>query len=135
MAHLQHKHIIVRADVYKPPAKDSPHQLELWFKDLIESINMKILTGPYVVYCDMPGNKGFTGICAIETSHIALHMWEEQLPGRFELDVYTCGDLDASIIFDKIKIFDPINVQYLILDRQEGQIVVDQGTLQLASAA
>ena len=96
---------------------------------------MKILTGPYVVYCDMPGNKGFTGICAIETSHIALHMWEEQLPGRFELDVYTCGDLDASIIFDKIKIFDPINVQYLILDRQEGQIVVDQGTLQLASAA
>ena len=133
MAHLQHKHIIVRADVFNPPAKDNPQQLEQWFKDLIESINMKILTGPYVVYCDMVGNRGFTGICAIETSHIALHMWDEGLPGRFELDVYTCSDLDEQVIFDKIKIFDPTNIQYLLIDRQEGQSVIGQGTLELAA--
>jgi S-adenosylmethionine/arginine decarboxylase-like enzyme len=125
LAHLQHKHIIVRADVFNPPNPGDHKNLTEWFEDLVSSIKMKILSGPHVVYCKMVGNQGFTGVCAIETSHIALHIWDEESPGRLELDVYTCSDLDQSVIFDKLQAFSPVNIKYIVLDRQDGQQIIE----------
>ena len=65
---LVHKHLIVRAEVSRPPMDEE--QLTEWMKEFVESINMKIFMGPYVKYCSMPGNRGITAVAIIETSHM-----------------------------------------------------------------
>ena len=81
-------------------------------------IGMQICQGPITTYLDMPGNRGLTGLVIIETSHIALHCWDESDPGLMQLDVYTCGDLQAEVIFEEIKQFSPVKVEYKFLDRE-----------------
>jgi S-adenosylmethionine/arginine decarboxylase-like enzyme len=49
---------------------------------------MKVFMGPYVKYCNMPGNRGITAIAIIETSHIAMHIWDEPKPALMQMDVY-----------------------------------------------
>jgi S-adenosylmethionine/arginine decarboxylase-like enzyme len=61
----------------------------------------------------------------IETSHIALHCWDEETPGLVQLDVYTCGPLDEQIIFNEIKKFDPVCVEYKYLDRKRNLKEID----------
>ena len=84
---LVHKHLIVRAETLKPPIL-VPY-LEGWLKEFIESINMKVLMGPYVVYHNVPGNRGITGAAIIETSHIVMHVWDEVSPALMQFDVYS----------------------------------------------
>ena len=71
---LVHKHLIIRAEAIKPPVDEE--QLQNWLIEFIESINMKIMMGPYVKYCNMKGNRGITGVAVIETSHIVMHVWD-----------------------------------------------------------
>ena len=71
---LIHKHLIIRADINNPP-KDVDY-LKTWMEEFIKFINMKVMLGPYVAYCDKPGNRGITAISVIETSHIAMHVWD-----------------------------------------------------------
>lgn len=126
---LEHKHLVVRANIKTPPLeKDIPFMID-WFKELVEDINMKILMGPYVVYSNMEGNRGFTGVTIIETSHIALHLWDECQPAMMQLDVYTCSTLDVETIFEKIKVFSPIDVDYVFLDRDKGISILNNGVL------
>jgi len=75
---LVHKHLIVRAEIKKPPQSES--YFEGWLRDFIESIQMKILMGPFVKYSDMPGNEGLTGGAIIETSHVIMHCWDKVEP-------------------------------------------------------
>ena len=131
MKHLEHKHIIIQADVLSPPGKNDLNKMNDWFRDLIESINMKILSGPHMVYCDMVGNRGFTGVCAIETSHICIHLWDENNPGKMELDVYTCSSLDPAIVLDKIRAFNPVRYEYTLIDREHGQRVLENKVIRL----
>ncbi len=115
---LVHKHLIIRAEVNKPPT--NPIFIEAWLLDVVSAIGMKVCKGPIAHYVDMPGNRGVTGVVIIETSHIALHVWDEPNPGLMQLDVYTCGPLDPQIIFDMIEEFDPVQVEYTYLDREKG---------------
>lgn len=117
---LVHKHLIIRAEVNKPPT--NPIFIEAWLLDVVSAIGMKVCKGPIAHYVDMPGNRGVTGVVIIETSHIALHVWDEPNPGLMQLDVYTCGPLDPQIIFDMIEEFDPVQVEYTYLDREKGLI-------------
>ena len=100
---VQHKHLIVRAEVSKPPTNQK--WAHTWLTDLVSKIGMQICQGPITTYLDNPGNRGLTGLVIIETSHIALHCWDETDPGLLQLDVYTCGDLPTDIIFEEI--YDP----------------------------
>ena len=86
---LIHKHLIVRADINNPP-KDVDY-LKNWMEDFIKFINMKVMLGPHVAYCDKPGNRGITAIAVIETSHIAMHVWDEPTPALMQLDIYSCS--------------------------------------------
>ena len=113
---LQHKHLIVRSEVSKPPI--SAEQIVGWAKKLIEDIGMKIMMGPYAKYCDMKGNRGITCVTIIETSHVAIHVWDEQDPALVQLDVYTCGSLDVDVVFDALKEFKPVKTDYKFLDRE-----------------
>jgi S-adenosylmethionine/arginine decarboxylase-like enzyme len=115
---LVHKHLIIRAEVNKPPT--NPIFIEAWLLDVVSAIGMKVCKGPIAHYVDMPGNRGVTGVVIIETSHIALHVWDEPNPGLMQLDVYTCGPLNPQIIFDMIEEFDPVQVEYTYLDREKG---------------
>jgi len=114
-----HKHLILRAEVNNPP-KDV-EKLTQWFKEFIESINMKIMMGPYVAYCDKPGNRGITAISVIETSHIAMHVWDEPVPAMMQLDVYSCAEFNPYLIAEKLKKdFDVTKLDYKFLNRETG---------------
>ena len=116
MKPLVHKHLIVRAEVTNPP-KDETLAKE-FLKELIEGINMKILFGPEARYVDIPGNRGLTCFAIIETSHIVMHTWDECNPAMIQLDVYTCGALDTDVVFDFLRRFGVIKMDYKFLDRE-----------------
>lgn len=115
---LVHKHLIIRAEVGKPPT--DRNWTHTWLTKLVEKIGMKICQGPVVSYIDVPGNRGLTGVVIIETSHIAMHVWDESNPGLIQLDVYTCGPFDPQVIFEEIMIFHPTKLEYKYLDRENG---------------
>ena len=115
---LVHKHLIIRAEVNKPPIL-VPY-LENWLKDFITSINMKVLMGPYVIYHNVLGNRGITGAAIIETSHIVMHVWDEPNPALMQFDVYSCGELDPEEICKKIKNdFECSKIEYKFIDREK----------------
>ena len=114
---LVHKHLIIRAEAVKPPM-EIPYLTD-WLHNFIDSINMKVLMGPYVTYHDIPGNRGITGAAIIETSHIIMHVWDEVSPALMQFDVYSCGEFDPEEICKKIqKDFDVVKIEYKFLDRE-----------------
>tara|TARA_R100000152_G_C6649951_1_gene91863 strand:+ start:216 stop:593 length:378 start_codon:yes stop_codon:yes gene_type:complete len=116
---LVHKHLIIRAEAIKPPVDEE--QLQNWLIEFIESINMKIMMGPYVKYCNMKGNRGITGVAVIETSHIVMHVWDEPNPALMQFDVYSCGDFNHTDICKKImEDFDIHKIEYKYLNRETG---------------
>ena len=118
-----HKHLIIRAEANRVPTDEE--QLTEWLKDFIETINMKILMGPYVKYCKMEGNRGITGIAVIETSHIAIQVWDEPNPALMQIDVYSCAEFDVDEIAEKIKQdFDVVKLDYKYLNRETGLTVL-----------
>lgn len=113
---LVHQHLIIRAEVNNAP-RDS-HWAVNWLKELVDKIGMKVCAGPISSYVDMPGNRGLTAVVIIETSHIAIHCWDEKEPNLIQFDVYSCGDLDPHLILNELQQFDPVKVEYKFLDRE-----------------
>ena len=124
---LEHKHLIVRAELNNPPKCTSA--IDLWMRRLVEQIDMKILMGPYSVYSDMVGNQGLTAVTIIETSHIAMHVWDEVDPGLMQLDVYTCSTLNIEDVFKALEQFEPVKVEYKYIDREYGLTLLDKGSI------
>ena len=86
---------------------------------------MKLLAGPYTTYVNDTGNKGMTSVAIIETSHIALHIWDEVSPGLMQLDVYSCANFNPQDVFDKVdELFQTIKMEYKFLDREKELIEV-----------
>jgi len=116
---LVHKHLIVRAEAKSPPTDEK--KLKEWMLEFVKSINMKVFMGPYVKYCDMPSNRGITAVAIIETSHIAMHIWDEPQPALMQFDVYSCGEFNEKDICNKImKDFDIRKIEYKYLNRETG---------------
>tara|TARA_R110000822_G_scaffold88734_2_gene205458 strand:- start:7315 stop:7617 length:303 start_codon:yes stop_codon:yes gene_type:complete len=99
-------------------------------KDLVEKIGMKILMGPYSVYSHMVGNQGLTAVTIIETSHIAMHVWDEVDPALMQLDIYTCSSLDIEDVFKSIGCFKPSKVEYNYIDRELELTLITKGSIQ-----
>lgn len=114
----EHKHLIIRAEIEKPPV--DPIWATNWLTMLVNKIGMKILMGPYATYCDVPGNAGLTAAVIIETSHIVLHVWDEDEIGELQFDVYTCSSLNPQDIFDELEQFKPVKIEYKYLNRDKG---------------
>ena len=116
---LIHKHLIIRAECTNPP-KDVDY-LKTWMEYFIKFIDMKVMLGPYVAYCDKPGNRGITAISVIETSHIAMHVWDEPVPALMQLDIYSCSEFNPYLISDKLKKdFAVSKLDYKFLNRETG---------------
>lgn len=124
---LEHKHLIVRAELNEPPY--NAVDIKQWMRKLVDQIGMNILMGPYAVYSDMVGNQGLTAVTIIETSHIAMHVWDEVQPALMQLDVYTCSTLDIADVFEAIKEFEPVSVEYKYIDREYGLTLLDKGVI------
>ena len=124
---LEHKHLIVRAEINNPPY--SPNDIKQWMRDLVDTIGMNILMGPYAVYSDMEGNAGLTAVTIIETSHIAMHVWDEVSPALMQLDVYTCSTLDINDVFAAVQVFEPSKVEYKYIDREHDLTMLNQGRI------
>ena len=127
---LNHKHLMVSAEVSSPP-KD-PEELNAFLTLLIKRIGMQIavdplLNNPQSYYCDKNGNRGITGIAILETSNVAVHTWEEVSPAKFEFDLYSCSNFDTAYILDMIDIFGLVKYEYILIDRQSGLTILDQG--------
>ena len=110
-----HKHLLVRAEVNKP-IKDEKI-LKKWLKDLVKKIDMKIIKGPYAGYVNKEGNRGITGIVAIETSHIAIHIWDELDPALVQLDVYSCAEFSTHEVIMHTALMEPTKIEHLFIDR------------------
>lgn len=79
---------------------------------------MNILLGPYTVYCPVEGNRGMTSICAIETSSITVHIWDEGEAPIIQLDVYSCSPVDIDVVLELLKDFgDMYNLRFMLIDR------------------
>jgi len=114
---LVHQHLIVRGEVNKP--LKTTNETLLFLQKIIHKLNMKAMYGPVAEYCHKTGNRGVTGFAIIETSHIAIHVWDESSPALVQLDIYSCSNIDTEEIF---KFFtselDPIKMDYKYLDRE-----------------
>ena len=121
---IKHKHLIIRAETKKTP--QDPKWLHSWLVQVVSDIGMDICQGPITAYVDVPGNKGLTGVVIIETSHIAVHIWDEVNPGLLQMDVYSCADFDPQEIFDKIEeAFEPVKLEYKFLDREKSLTTIE----------
>jgi len=116
MENVKHKHLLIRAEVNKPPA--SEEHIITWLKNLIKKIDMKILAGPYATKVTKKGNAGITGIAIIETSHVVIHTWDENNPALIQLDVYSCKDFKKSDILECLEEFETVQVDYKYFDRE-----------------
>jgi S-adenosylmethionine/arginine decarboxylase-like enzyme len=111
-----HKHLIIRAEVGNPLKEE---QLAIdWMNKLVDKIGMKVMMGPYAKYLNVEGNRGLTAVAIIETSHIALHVWDEDEPSLLQLDVYTCGPLDPYDVVEALREFHPVKIEMKYLDRE-----------------
>jgi hypothetical protein len=68
----RHQHLIVRAEVAKPPLEADLATVCAWMSKLIADIGMKELAPARARYCPVPGNRGLTADAIIETSHARL---------------------------------------------------------------
>jgi S-adenosylmethionine/arginine decarboxylase-like enzyme len=111
-----HKHLIIRAEVGNPLKEE---QLAIdWMNKLVDKIGMKVMMGPFAKYLNVEGNRGLTAVAIIETSHIALHVWDEDNPALAQLDVYTCGPLDPYDVVEALREFHPVKIEMKYLDRE-----------------
>ena len=122
----QHKHLIVRADIGWCPQEEDLNKISDWIRNLIRKIDMQLLAGPYTTYVNEKENKGMTSVAIIETSHIALHIWDEVKPGLMQLDVYSCADFNPQDVFDMVnELFKTIKIEYKFLDREKELVEVN----------
>ena len=124
---VDHKHLLIRAEVDNCPMRDNLGYVLDWMQSLINKIDMKLMQGPNISYVDQEGNRGITCMALIETSHIVLHIWDEQKPGLFQLDVYSCKSFDLNIVIKHLKdSYDVTKLQYKFLDRKTDLIMIEE---------
>ena len=80
---------------------------------------MNIIKGPYASYVSKEGNRGVTGIVMIETSHISIHVWDENKPALVQCDVYSCAEFSSNEVLAEFAMMEPSKIEYMLLDRAE----------------
>ena len=113
----KHKHLIIRAEVKHPIT--SERELRKWLRNLVKTIDMEIVGGPYVAYVTKEGNRGATGVVMIETSHIAIHIWDEERPSLVQCDIYSCAEFSVPEVLLEFTMMEPTKIDYMVLDRAE----------------
>lgn len=121
---LFHQHLLIKAFVENPPKDIEP--FKKWLSDLVHSINMKIVAGPFAEYVSAAGNSGITGGVIIETSHVVCHCWDEPNPAMLQFDVYSCSCFDPEVVIESLKPFGLLSYETLMIDRNVDMHVTEQ---------
>jgi len=129
LPHIQHKHLLVRAEVNSPPLRDFDLASEL--QSLVKHIDMNILAGPMTAWCPVEGNVGWSGAVIIETSSITFHSWTEAHYPVIQLDVYSCKDFDIDTVLMWLRQFEPERIDYKFLDRENEFKTIQVNRLEL----
>lgn len=130
---LKHKHVLINLKVLAPPRDHE--EVEAFLSFLIKRVNMRIAKSdtlpknPMGYYCNTLGNQGATGTGILETSHTALHTWDEGSPAKFHLDLYSCSDFDVQKILTLCQCFDIVSGTYIIIERDDDLIITEQGKI------
>ena len=113
----QHKHLIIRAEVNRPLRSEK--ETTQWLRKLVKKIDMKIIKGPYASYVSKEGNRGITGVVMIETSHIAVHVWDETTPALVQCDVYSCAEFSSNEVLAEFLNMEVTKIDHIMLDRAD----------------
>jgi len=111
----QHKHLIIRAEVKRPPKTEK--EIKQWLRKIVKKIDMNIIKGPYASYVSKEGNRGVTGVVMIETSHIAIHVWDEIDPALIQCDVYSCANFSSNEVLAEFIEMEVTKIDHIMLDR------------------
>ena len=111
----EHKHLIIRAEVNHPITSEK--ELRRWLRKLVKKIDMKIIKGPYTAHVSKEGNRGVTGVVMIETSHIAIHVWDEISPALVQCDVYSCAEFSSNEVLVEFASMGITKIDHIMLDR------------------
>lgn len=123
---LPHKHLIIKAKSKHPPR--TPESMEYFIGYIISEMDMKVAKGlaknPQAYYCQLPGNEGITGMGILETSHIAIHVWDAPVQNlsEIQIDIYTCSELDVDDIYRLLRPIEITTVHHLVIDRENLKI-------------
>ena len=128
----QHNHLLINAKSFANCINKSTltnkRKMKKWLTRLVGEIGMHRVAGPFVHYVDKPGNKGLTAVVMIETSHIALHIWDEPSPAHIQFDIYTCSGLNVyetlAKVVEELGITD---ISWVFYDREVGFNKVSSG--------
>jgi S-adenosylmethionine/arginine decarboxylase-like enzyme len=123
-----HNHILLNGYVTNPPTNEE--ETIAWMKQLVSDIDMKIIQGPYASYVNKEGNRGLTATVMIETSHIALHVWDEEQPALIQFDLYTCSTLPVPTVIDSVNKYMGLEKYwYMVIERRNGFNVIETHTV------
>ena len=114
-----HNQLLVNGYSDNPPVDET--FISKWMENLVEEIGMKIIKGPFTAYVNKEGNRGLTAIVMIETSHIALHVWDETNPGMIQFDLYTCSTLPVDLVIKNLE--DNLGLKdykHMVIERETG---------------
>jgi S-adenosylmethionine decarboxylase len=116
MKAISGRHLIIDAYVKDGAILNNPDTLCSLFDELVHELDMEYLQRPaaYRVPTDPKrlandeDDGGWSVICQITTSHIALHGWP--LRNAFMMDVFSCHDFDAkraqALIWERLGVTD-----------------------------
>jgi S-adenosylmethionine/arginine decarboxylase-like enzyme len=133
MTALTHKHLLMNLLVESPPRDHE--ELEAWLSFLIKRVDMKIAKAPTLpknpmaYYCNTLGNQGATGTGILETSHTAVHTWDDAFPYKFDFDLYSCSDFGVEKVLTLCQCFDIIGGNYIVLNRNDQIKIVEYGDI------
>lgn len=123
MKEIVHQHILVKAYVSRPPMDEE--KLKQWLRDLVADMDMKVCLPPQAKYVDTVGNRGVTAVIGIETSHIAIHVWDEDKPAMLQMDAYSCKPFRSETVINRLKEFGLLNYKLMRIDRDDGFEIID----------
>jgi S-adenosylmethionine/arginine decarboxylase-like enzyme len=120
-----HNHVLINGYTLLPPTDEK--QTIAWMQQLVDSIGMKTIQGPFASYVTKQGNRGLTAAVMIETSHIAMHVWDETDPAFMQFDLYTCSTLPVDDVIKNLEDhFGLFNASVLVLERSDGFKIIPE---------
>jgi len=122
-----HKHLILKG-CSKNPILDEDYA-KRWILSFVELLGMQVLAKPVARYCSETGNRGISVAVLITTSHIAAHFWDEPVPAPFQVDVYSCKDIDMSCVSKALRDIGAVDVCYRLINRDCNNSYTDRLTI------
>jgi len=114
----KHNQVLMQGFIKYAPKETS--ELNDWLTNLVKLVGMNVVAGPVSKYVPEPGNEGLTGVVSLATSHVAIHIWDNQTPIFFQFDIYSCTDFSTKEIFDYFdRTLGLISYKFMQIDRND----------------